>query len=123
VLLVRNGRIALIERRRNGEHYYVAPGGGIELGESAEDAAVREAREELGIDVRLLGHALTVESTARGRSRQHYWHAETDAEDFGPTAGPERTTASNSYVRVWVAVADLDGLDLRPDELRAAVRR
>lgn len=88
VLLVRNGRVALIERHRDGEHYYVAPGGGVELGESRQDAAVREAREELGIDVRLLHVALIVESVARGRSRQYFWNAEADTEEFGPMAGP-----------------------------------
>jgi ADP-ribose pyrophosphatase YjhB (NUDIX family) len=33
--------------------YWTFPGGYVELGESAEEAAIREAKEEMGIDVRV----------------------------------------------------------------------
>jgi len=39
-----------IEPRRG---YWTLPGGYVELGESAEEAAVREAKEEVGLDVRV----------------------------------------------------------------------
>ncbi len=46
--------VALIERA-NPPHGWALPGGFIDYGESAEDAAVREAKEETGLDVRLIG--------------------------------------------------------------------
>ena len=46
------GGIVLIERR-NVPDGWALPGGFIDYGESAEDAAVREAKEETGLDVRL----------------------------------------------------------------------
>lgn len=121
VLLIRDGRVALIERHRDDEHYFVAPGGGIEAGESAADAAVREAREELGLEVRLLDLAATIEAGARGRTRQHYWFAEADTDELGPMTGPEQDGPTNTYARVWVALDDLDGLDIRPSELRTVI--
>jgi len=47
------GGIVLIERR-NEPHGWAIPGGYIDYGESAEAAAVREAKEETGLDVELV---------------------------------------------------------------------
>ncbi len=46
------GRIVLIERR-NPPLGWALPGGFVDLGETAEQAAVREAREETSLEVRL----------------------------------------------------------------------
>lgn len=45
-------RVALV-LRRNPPHGWALPGGFVEYGESVEHAAVREAREETGLTVRL----------------------------------------------------------------------
>ncbi len=45
--------IVLIERR-NEPHGWAIPGGFVDYGESLEDAAVREAREETSLDVNLV---------------------------------------------------------------------
>jgi ADP-ribose pyrophosphatase YjhB (NUDIX family) len=45
--------IVLIERK-NSPHGWALPGGFVDYGESLEQAALREAREETSLDVRLL---------------------------------------------------------------------
>jgi len=47
------GGIVLIERR-NEPHGWAIPGGYVDYGESLENAAVREAKEETGLDVTLI---------------------------------------------------------------------
>lgn len=75
-------RGVVIIRRANEPQGYALPGGFIEEGESAESAAVREMREETGLDVELTGllgvysqperdlrqHTLTVVFTGRPRN-------------------------------------------------------
>jgi 8-oxo-dGTP diphosphatase len=46
--------VVIIERA-NAPHGFALPGGFIDEGEQAEDAAVREMREETGLDVELTG--------------------------------------------------------------------
>lgn len=53
VVLDDKGRIALVHRKDNG--LWALPGGGMELGESIEDCAVREVKEETGLEVEITG--------------------------------------------------------------------
>lgn len=63
------GQIVLIER--NLEPYgWALPGGFVDYGEPAEVAAVREAREEVSLDVELLG-LVGVYSDPRRDARRH----------------------------------------------------
>ncbi len=55
IVLHRAGQGILLIERRNPPHGWALPGGFIDYGESAEQAAVREAHEETGLDVRLTG--------------------------------------------------------------------
>lgn len=48
-----HGRIVLVHRKDNG--LWALPGGGMELGESIEDCAIREVKEETGLDIQITG--------------------------------------------------------------------
>ena len=45
-LVVRDNKILMVKHCHDGEEYYCLPGGGIEKGETPEQAAVRELKEE-----------------------------------------------------------------------------
>ncbi len=48
-IVVHEDQVLLMERWRDGRHYYSIPGGGIEAGETPEAAAQRELVEEMGV--------------------------------------------------------------------------
>lgn len=55
VILNPQNEILLLERNKSPEHgYWSIPGGSVEFGETIEDAIVREVKEELGLEVRII---------------------------------------------------------------------
>jgi len=48
-LVIRDNKILMVKHRRGKTEYYSLPGGGIEPGETPEQAAVRELREECSV--------------------------------------------------------------------------
>jgi 8-oxo-dGTP diphosphatase len=53
VVLIRDGKVLLARHECSDRTYWVLPGGSVEAGESPEEAAVREVREETGLKVHL----------------------------------------------------------------------
>jgi len=51
VIVVEEGRILLVRHEKEGRTYWVLPGGGVDYGETLEQAAVRELKEETNLDV------------------------------------------------------------------------
>lgn len=51
-LIFKDNKVLLIYRERDGEKYYVFPGGKIEENETKEECIIRECKEELGITVK-----------------------------------------------------------------------
>jgi ADP-ribose pyrophosphatase YjhB (NUDIX family) len=74
--IFRDGRVLIVRRARapaNG--LYTLPGGGVELGETLEEAVVREVREETGLDVEpvaLAGYRQAITRDSSGGVERHF---------------------------------------------------
>jgi ADP-ribose pyrophosphatase YjhB (NUDIX family) len=75
VAVFREGQVLLAARGRAPmQGVFTLPGGLVELGETLGDAALRELREEVGVEARLIGPVAPVEVIERdddGRIRSH----------------------------------------------------
>lgn len=87
-----NGGIVLIERK-NPPYGWAIPGGFVDYGESLEEAAVREAREETSLDVRLVSQ-------------------------LGAYSDPERDPRHHTISVVFIA--DAEGMPVAADDALSA---
>ncbi len=74
--IFRDGRVLIVRRARPPAHgLYTLPGGGVELGETLEEAVIREVREETALEVEpiaLAGFRQAIARDGGGRIERHF---------------------------------------------------
>ncbi len=111
IVLIQDNKVALIERHRAGMDYFVFPGGGMDEGETPELAAVREAMEELGIEVAIQKKIAEIQFGQK--SRQIYFLVEQTGGEFGTGTGEEYTDSDPDnpeegiYIPIWMPIEEL----------------
>ncbi|ATG55683.1 hypothetical protein CFK41_13555 [Brachybacterium ginsengisoli] len=119
-VVIEDGRLLVIGRRKDGREYAVLPGGGIEDGETEREACLRELREETGLEGVVVEELVTL---SPGADSATYFRVRAQVEDL-VLGGPEldRSSDANVYSPQWVPVEDVEGIGLVPESARAAVR-
>ncbi|MBN1305067.1 MAG: NUDIX domain-containing protein [Anaerolineales bacterium] len=125
-ILIENERIALIERHKAGRHYFTIPGGGVEAGETPEEAALRKMAEETGLRAAI--RRLAADVSFKG-NQQLYSLVERVGGEFGSGQGEEMLMPqplnpfSGTYCPVWMAVEEIPGYPLLPAEIAKLIVR
>lgn len=117
IILIEENKLALIERHREGLHYFIFPGGGVDEGESEEQAAIREAYEELGIVVEIKHK---VAELPRLSGRQVYFLVQRISGEFGTGAGEEYGDYDpkyGTYLPLWIPMDEVTQKNVLPHEL------
>jgi ADP-ribose pyrophosphatase YjhB (NUDIX family) len=74
--IFRGDRVLIVRRARPPAHgIYTLPGGGVELGETLEEAVIREVREETALEiapVALAGYRQAIARDAEGLIERHF---------------------------------------------------
>lgn len=119
-VVVRDERVLVIERRKDGRSYCVLPGGGVEAGEDLRAACRRELLEETGLDGHV-GDLLDV--PVESDTPVVYFTVRVSSAELS-LGGPELQRASerNEYAPTWIAATSLDDVHLVPAEAVQAVR-
>ena len=110
-VVVRDGRALLI--RRGKEPLYgrwAVPGGTVELGESLEDALVREMEEETGLHVEPVEVLTVFDRIQREDGRVVYHYVIVDY--LCRWRSGEARAASDALEVAWTSAAELPGYDL-----------
>ena len=106
--------ILLIERyRKDGNellHYFTIPGGGVEEGESFEEAAIRETMEETCCNIEIVDN-LEIEDYGTGLCHWFYAKYISGTPELGGEE-KERNNPDNSFKVVLVNMKDIDNTNI-----------
>ncbi len=107
-IITRGGEVLLVRRGREPQKgLWSIPGGVLKVGETLEEAILREVREEVGLEVRVVERVEVVERIlpdAKGKLEYHYILIDYLCEPAGGTL----QAADDAAEAAWVDHRDLD---------------
>ncbi len=121
-LIIDGGRIVLVRRANPpAEGEWSIPGGLVHLGETLNEAVVREAREETGLEVRpefLVELLERIFPDEQSRTRYHYVLADFSCQ----VTGGMLLAGSDAAEARWVGREDLESFNLAPITMKVILK-
>lgn len=126
-ILISEGRLLVM--RDEGAPYEYLPGGRVNLHETAEDAIVREMKEELGIDAEIvrplwLNQSFFIESVSAERYHELCLFFLVDAPKTDLARRGERFTrveGKHTHAFAWIPFEELEGRTLYPAFIKSEI--
>jgi len=129
-IVIKNEKILLIRRFRGEKDgwtkgwYFVFPGGGVEEGETTEEACIREIKEELSLDAKINKLLFVMHNPAKVRDfdgRDEYFYLITDFSGHVELGGPEkeRMNENDQFHLEWTLISEMKNMEtLYPKEAK-----
>lgn len=120
-IVMKDDHLLVMKRNKFGQEFYALVGGGIDLGETAEQALAREVAEESGI--RIANPRLVIEEDAGDMFGMQYIYL-CDYAGGEPVLHESSEEAKinalgrNLYLPMWLPLADLPKVTFLPKELQ-----
>ena len=113
-VIIENGKVLTMFRRKvkDGKikEYYVIPGGGKDEGETLEETVIRELKEEMNVDIQVLGY---LGNSIWEQSNSNFFHCKII--NGTPCLGGEeleRMKEDNYYEPRFVDLSSLNNIDI-----------
>lgn len=115
-IVIKDEKVLLVSSKYHDEEFYLFPGGGMEFGETIEEAAVRETFEETGVKVKIkdlfhVNEYIYAEDWNK-RSVSMFFIAEL-------IEISEPTTNDDGKIKEikWIKLSELDNYDIKPKRI------
>lgn len=120
-IILRGNKILLIHRKKEGEEYWVFPGGGVEDTETSEEGIVREVKEETNLDVLECKLAFMAYNEASKKEEPFYlcMVSENIPEIIGEEK--EKNSPDNWYQLEWIDLKKIRDIWLVPEKAKEEV--
>lgn len=121
-IIIDKDRILLIKRVKKTSVYWVLPGGGLEKGETHEETATRECKEELGVDVAVLEYFDAVATKYLEQDQENLFYiCRIIGGEIGTGEGPEYQEGDyyeGKHIPEWVSIERFQEIDIRPEAIK-----
>ena len=113
-------KILMIHRWKDGQEYFVIPGGTIEPEERPLEAALREIKEEVNLSFSA-DQLHTAFSLNNQGKEEYYFYTELYTAETPLMQGEEleRSSLQNIYQPEWISLQELYNHNLRPESLKS----
>jgi 8-oxo-dGTP diphosphatase len=125
-VIIHQNKLLVIKRNKFGKEYYILPGGGVQAGETPEQALMRELAEETGVNIST-GRPVFVEEAGAPYGTQYIYLCEYAGGE--PRLSPDSEEAKihalgqNLYIPEWLPLEKLEQATFVSPELKLAIIR
>lgn len=118
-VVVKDGKLLMIHRFKNGEEYWVLPGGSVKAEEVIKEAVLRELKEETSIEAKIKEKLAEINTEEETKTVLYFCEYVSGELKLGENSEEvQRSGPNNVYTPKWIKISELPKLLIYPDEVK-----